>query len=203
VLGFTPTGAGLALVPGAIATMASIMLAPWLLRYIDARVMIATGLAIFAAGAWWMGGLDQYAGYWDVFGPRALQGLALGFLFVPLSTTTLSEVSNALMGNATGIYNLVRQLGGSLGIAILLFLQTRYEDTAYAGLASAVTLRNPSVAQAVQHQGVSANALFDLTTVNATVLSYDMVLRLCGIVFVLSIPLVFLLRKPGGKKPSR
>jgi DHA2 family multidrug resistance protein len=129
-----------------------------------------------------------------VFGPRALQGLALGFLFVPLSTTTLSEVSNALMSNATGIYNLVRQLGGSLGIAVLLFLQQRYEDTAYAGLASAVTFQNPAIGQAVHHQGVDAAQLWEMVTTNATVLSYDMILRLCGIVFVVSIPLVFLLR---------
>jgi len=194
VLGFTPTDAGLALLPGALATMISMLLAPRMLRIIDPRAMIAIGLAIFAVGAWWMGGLDQDAGYWDVFGPRALQGLALGFLFVPLSTTTLSDVSNALMSNATGIYNLVRQLGGSLGIAVLLFLQQRYEDTAYAGLASAVTLQNPVVGQATQHQGVSAEQLFGMVTTNATVLSYDMILRLCGIVFVLSIPLVLLLR---------
>ena len=200
VLGFTPTDAGVALVPGALATMISVMLAPPLLRFVDARVMIAAGLAIFAVGAWWMGGLDQYAGYWDVFGPRALQGLALGFLFVPLSTTTLSDVSNALMANATGIYNLVRQLGGSLGIAILLFLQTRFEDTAYAGLASSATLQNPSVAHAVWQHMLDPDELSNLVTANATVISYDMILRACGIVFVLSIPLVLLL---GAKRPVK
>jgi DHA2 family multidrug resistance protein len=202
VLGFTPTDAGLALVPGALATMVSIMLAPRLLRFIDPRVMIAAGLAIFAVGAWWMGGLDQYAGYWDVFGPRALQGLALGFLFVPLSTTTLSEVSNALMANATGIYTLVRQLGGSLGIAVLLFLQTRFEDTAYAGLASSVTLQNANVAHAVWQHVLSPVQLFGMVTTNATVISYDMVLRLCGIVFALSIPLVLLLRAKQNASPQ-
>jgi len=202
VLGFTPTDAGLALLPGAIATMISMLLAPRMLRFIDPRAMIALGLGIFAVGAWWMGGLDQDAGYWDVFGPRALQGLALGFLFVPLSTTTLSDVSNALMSNATGIYNLVRQLGGSLGIAVLLFLQQRYEDTAYAGLASAVTFQNPSIDQAVHHAGIDAIGLWQMVTTNATVISYDMILRLCGIVFVISIPLVFLL-KVKRQRPAR
>jgi DHA2 family multidrug resistance protein len=73
-------------------------------------------------------------------------------MFVPLSTATLSEVPNARMASATGIYTLVRQLGGSFGIAVLLFLQTRYEDTAYAGIASSVTLANPSIAPALAHQ---------------------------------------------------
>jgi DHA2 family multidrug resistance protein len=203
VLGFTPTGAGLALVPGAFATMLSLPLASRATRYADSRLLIVIGLSIFAAGAWWMGSLNQDAGYWDVFWPRALQGFSIGFLFVPLSTATLSEVPNDRMASATGIYVLVRQLGGSLGIAVLLFLQTRFEDTAYAGIAATVTLGSPSVAQAVQQRVVGATQLFGMAMTNATVISYDNVLRLCGIVFALSIPLVFLLRpKTSGGQPS-
>jgi DHA2 family multidrug resistance protein len=137
-----------------------------------------------------------------VFWPRVLQGFALGFLFVPLSTATLSEIPNARMASATGIYTLVRQIGGSFGIAVLLFLQTRFADTAYAGLASAVTLANPNVAHAVQHDGLRPIQLWGMVMTNATVLSYDMVLRLCGIVFALAIPLVLLLRaKPRAGPP--
>jgi MFS transporter, DHA2 family, multidrug resistance protein len=203
VLGFTPTDAGLALIPGALATMLSLPLASQAIRVADARLLIALGLGIFAVGAWWMGALNQDAGYWDVFWPRALQGFALGFLFVPLSTATLSDVPNARMASATGIYTLVRQVGGSFGIAVLLFLQTRFEDTAYAGIASSVTLANPNVAQAVQHQGLTPIQLFGMVTTNATVISYDMVLRLCGIVFALAIPIVVLLRSnPQGGQPT-
>jgi DHA2 family multidrug resistance protein len=202
VLGFTPTEAGLALVPGAIATMLSLPLASRATRFADGRALIALGLGIFAVGAWWMGTLNQDAGYWDVFWPRALQGFALGFLFVPLSTATLSEVPNDRMAGATGIYTLVRQLGGSLGIAVLLFLQTRFQDTAYVGLASSVTLANQNVAHAVQQDGITPIQLWSMVTTNATVISYDMVLRLCGIVFAISIPVVLLLRtKPRSGEP--
>jgi len=201
LLGFTPTDAGLALIPGSIATMVSLQIASRAMRYIDARVLIAGGLGIFAVGAWWMGALNQYAGYWDVFWPRALQGFALGFLFVPLTTATLSEIPNALMAGATGIYSLVRQLGGSLGIAVLLFLQDRFEDVAQSGIASSVTLGNPNVANAVQHQGLSLFGLYAMVTTNATVISYDMVLRLCGIVFAVSIPFVLLLRVNANAPP--
>src|ERR1700679_2781638 len=97
VLGFTPTDAGLALVPGAFATMLSLPLASRATRHADSRLLIAIGLAIFAVGAWWMGSLNQDAGYWDVFWPRALQGFSIGFLFVPLSTSTLSEIPNDRM----------------------------------------------------------------------------------------------------------
>jgi len=194
VLGFTPTDAGLILVPGAIATIFSLQSATLLLRVLDGRAVIALGLAIFAVGVWWMGDLTQDAGYWDVFWPRVLQGFALGFLFVPLTTATLTDVSNAEMGGATGVYSLIRQLGGSLGIAVLLFLQTRFADTAYVGLASSVILRNPNVANALATKSLSALQLYGMVSTDATVISYDMLFRLCGITFGLCIPLVLLLR---------
>ena len=102
-----------------------------------------------------------------------------------------------LVGHAGG-----RELGGSLGIAVLLFLQTRFQDTAYVGLASSVTLANQNVAHAVQQDGITPIQLWSMVTTNATVISYDMVLRLCGIVFALSIPVVLLLRtKPRSGEP--
>ena len=147
VLGFTATETGLVLLPGAIATAVSMPIASRLTHHVDGRAMIAFGLLVFAGSAWWMGGINQNSGYWDVFWPRALQGFALGFLFVPLSTATLGEIARDRMANATGIYTLVRQLGGSLGIAILQFLQVRDADNAYATLASGVTPANPNVSR--------------------------------------------------------
>jgi len=195
VLGFSATQTGMALLPGAIATAISMPIVSRLIRTIDGRLLIAFGLAIFAWSAWWLGGINQEAGYWDVFWPRAVQGFALGFMFVPLSTFTLGEISRAKMSNATGIYTLLRQLGGSLGIAILQFLQTRYQDTAYAALASGVTAANPSVSTYLNDLHGSAGALYRMVMVNATVLSYDEVLKLCAVVFVVSIPLVLLLQR--------
>jgi DHA2 family multidrug resistance protein len=193
VLGFTATETGMALLPGAIATAVSMPIASRLVQRIDGRALIASGLLIFAIGCWWLGTVNQDADYWFVFWPRALQGFALGFLFVPLSTVTLGAVSREKMANATGIYTLVRQLGGSLGIAILQMLQTRYQDSAYANLAGSVTAANPAVAQYLNDQHGTAAALQGVVMLNATVLSYDAVLRICAIVFVLSMPLVLLL----------
>ena len=204
VLGFTATETGLVLLPGAIATAIRMPVASQLTKRVDGRVMIAFGLLLFAGSAWWMGGINQSSGYWDVFWPRALQGFALGFLFVPLSTATLGEIARARMANATGIYTLIRQLGGSLGIAILQFLQIRYADNAYSALASGVTPANPSVSQYLRDLHGSAAQLYQMVMLNATVISYDMVLRLCGIIFVVSIPLVMLLnwRKTAADGPE-
>lgn len=79
VLGFDALQTGYALAPGAIATMISMPIAGRLTNVIDARLEIAIGLAMFGVGAWWMGGLDQTAGFWDIFEPRTLQGFGSVF----------------------------------------------------------------------------------------------------------------------------
>jgi len=177
-------------------------------KWLDGRVSIAIGLFLFAAGSWTMGGLSGDAGIGDIFWPRILQGFALGFLFVPLSTKTLADVPRERLAGATGVYTLVRQLGGSLGIAILEFLLQRKEDQAYGTLAGSVTLANPSVAHLVGgHPVVATSAAAQLMGIvqrNAEVLSYDYLLQLCGVVFLLSIPTVLLLsgKKPGASGPA-
>lgn len=199
VLGFNAFDTGNALLPGAVATALSMPIAGRLTRVLDPRFEIAIGLAMFAAGSWWMGGLNQYAGFWDIFGPRTLQGFALGFLFVPLTTASLAGISNAKMGNATGLYTLVRQLGGSLGIAILELVQTRREDFAQQMLAANVTLANPAVNAmlgAARDRSAALGSLSGIVDLNATVLSYDYIFRFCAIVFVISIPMVLLFRRP-------
>jgi DHA2 family multidrug resistance protein len=154
---------------------------------------------MFAVGSWMMGDLTQYAGYWDIFWPRVLQGFALGFLFVPLTTSALAEISRAKMGNATGLYTLVRQLGGSLGIAVLELVQTRREDFAQQTLAANVSLSNPMVSNMLtgaHDRAMAVASLAQTVVINATVISYDYLFRLCAIVFILSVPTVLLLTKP-------
>ena len=198
VLGFDALQTGYALLPGAIATAISMPIAGRLTTVLDARLEIAIGLAMFAVGSWFMGGLNQYAGFWDIFWPRTLQGFALGFLFVPLTTAALAGISRSAMSNATGLYTLVRQLGGSLGIAILELLQTRREDYAQAIFAGNVTLAHGPVSQMLagaQNQTQALATLGAMVVQNATVVSYDYVFRVCAIVFAVSIPTVMLLAK--------
>jgi len=199
VLHFDALQTGYALLPGAIATALSMPIAGRLTSIIDARLEIAIGLAMFAVGSWWMGDLNQYAGFWDIFGPRTLQGFALGFLFVPLTTAALAGISNRAMSNATGLYTLVRQLGGSLGIAILELIETRREDFAQQIFASNVTLASGPVANMLAtapSRATAIAALAGMVDQNATVVAYDYVFRFCAIVFFISIPTVLLLRKP-------
>jgi DHA2 family multidrug resistance protein len=202
VMGFTAMGTGIALLPGAIATAISMPVASRLNKWIDARTSIALGLVLFAVGCWLVGGLNQQATLGDTLWPRAIQGFALGFMFVPLTTATLGEISRAKMANATGVYTLIRQLGGSLGIAILQLVETRREDSAYATLASGITMANQNVANAlhgVANQGAMLSNIASMVMLNAETVAYNDVFRLCAIVFIISLPTVLLLR---GGKPS-
>jgi DHA2 family multidrug resistance protein len=202
VLGFSATETGLALLPGALATAISMPIAGRMAKFLDARASIALGLAMFAVGSWMLGYLNANAGIGDIFWPRIFQGFALGFLFVPLTTATLADVPRPRMSNATGLYTLVRQLGGGFGIAILQLVQQRTEDNHYAVLASGVTAANPAVAamlHGVTNAGAQLQQLENIVTLNATVMSYNDVFRLCAIVFAISIPTVFLL---SGKKAT-
>ena len=203
VLHFDAWQTGVALLPGAIATAISMPLAGKMANRVDARFTIAGGLLLFAVSAWWLGSLNQYAGFWDVFWPRVVQGFSMGFVFVPLTTASLGEIARSAMANATGIYTLIRQLGGSLGIALLQLLQTRREDSVQAALAASVNTTNSGVAQLLNtHNPTQVLAqIYGLVQQNALVVSYDYVFRFSAIVFLLAVPTVFMLagNKPGSE----
>src|ERR1019366_9358566 len=72
--------------------------------------------------------LNLDAGYWQIFWPQIIQGMALAFLFVPLTTATMAPIAQERMGNATSIFNLMRNIGGSVGIASVTTMIARREQ---------------------------------------------------------------------------
>jgi DHA2 family multidrug resistance protein len=186
LLGFTAFDTGLALMPGAFSTAVSMLIIGRILNRIDGRWSIVFGTLLFAWSSWMLGGLSVQAGYWDVFWPRVIQGFALGFLFVPLTTISLGDVPVPEMAGATGVFTLLRQLGGSLGIAILTTMLTHQTAIAWNVLASGVT----------QAHGYSIGQLTQMVSQQSAMIAYNYLFRATAIVFVLSTPLVFLIKKP-------
>jgi MFS transporter, DHA2 family, multidrug resistance protein len=184
ILGFTAFDTGLALMPGALSTAVSMLIVGRILNRIDGRWSIAFGILLFAWSTWLLGGLNVQAGYWDVFWPRLVQGFGLGFLFVPLTTISLSDVPIAELAGATGVYTLLRQLGGSLGIAILTTLLTHRTAIAWNVLASGVT----------QTHGLAVGSLTQMVAQQASMIAYNYLFRFTAFVFIASLPLVFLIR---------
>ena len=186
--------AGLYLLPGSLATAASMIVAGELNRRFDPRVIIASGLAMFAAEAWWMGALNADAGYWDIMLPRLLQGFALGLLFVPLTVVTLNGISVKNMSDATGIASVVRLLGGNIGIAVLQVIQVRHAALVQSVLSGAETLQNAQVAAQVHAVGLATTArmVSGVIASEASTISYLYLFRVSAIMFALTIPFLFL-----------
>ncbi|HTX59083.1 MAG TPA: DHA2 family efflux MFS transporter permease subunit [Verrucomicrobiae bacterium] len=193
LLGFTAFDTGMALLPGALSTAVTMMFVGRIINRIDGRYAIVAGMLVFAWSTWWLGSLTAQAGYWDVFWPRLVQGVGLGFLFVPLTTISLSDVPIHELAGATGVYTLIRQLGGSFGIAILTTLLTHQTAVAWNTLAAGVT----------QSHGYSVGTLTGMVEQQATMIAYNYVFRICAIVFVLATPLVFLIRRSSAVSATR
>ncbi|MGR4065659.1 MAG: DHA2 family efflux MFS transporter permease subunit [Vulcanimicrobiaceae bacterium] len=187
ILGFTAFDTGMALLPGAIATAVTMFAVGRLINRFDPRMLIAAGMLVFAYSCWVLGGLSSDAGFWDVFWPRVQQGVGLGLLFVPLSTVSLGDVPLAELAGATGVYTLVRQLGGSLGIAILTTLLTHQTAVAWNVLASGVT----------ESHGLSTGELTQIVAQQSSMIAFNYLFRVCAIVFLIGTPLTLLMkRKP-------
>jgi MFS transporter, DHA2 family, multidrug resistance protein len=120
VAGYTPLLAGLVLGIQSFGTFLSIVLAGRLFNRVDPRILVALGSISAGIGAWDMTSFSTQTTFWQIAGPGILRGLGSGLVFIPLTTLSLSAVSKEEMGNASGLFNMVRTIGGSVGIAILV-----------------------------------------------------------------------------------
>ena len=84
----------------------------------DPRKLLTIGLVVGGGTLLWLSRLNLQAGYWDIFWPQLIQGAGLSLLFVPLTTVAMDPIPRERMGNATSLFNLMRNIGGSIGIAV-------------------------------------------------------------------------------------
>ena len=155
--------------------------------------------------------LNLHAGYWDIFWPQFLQGLALSALFVPLTTISMDPIPRERMGNATSLFNLMRNLGGSIGIATTGTLLARKQQEYFNVLRRA---RRSVLDRVAERDRVGAAGLprvrlrsgdgraarvcrvAGMVQQQAAMVSFVHVFRLLGIIFLLLLPLVLLMRRP-------
>ncbi|MEV4222792.1 MFS transporter [Nonomuraea sp. NPDC049725] len=124
VLGYGPLLTGLAFLPHTVLTMlVGLRLTPWLMLRVDHRVLVAAGALAGAAGFWWQSGIAPGQGYLTaVLGPAVLISLGGGLLNTPLTVMVTSGVAPADAGAASGLLNTAKQVGGALGLAVLVAL---------------------------------------------------------------------------------
>lgn len=109
-----------------------------LAKLVDSRVMLALGLSGYGIGSWLNGNLTHDAGYWEFFWPQALRGFSLMFCFLPINSLALGTLPPEEVKNASGLYNLMRNLGGAIGLAIANTVMIRSNKENYAVMREAV-----------------------------------------------------------------
>jgi DHA2 family multidrug resistance protein len=125
VLGYDAWTSGLVLAPGGVGNLFSLLIAGRLAIRMDQRILLALGCLLNAASTWWMSEVTLGVDYWSLAWPRFVQGVGVGFIFVPLNTVALANIAREKMGNATSLINVVRNLGGAIGVALMATLLAR------------------------------------------------------------------------------
>lgn len=119
LMNYTALWAGLVLGPGGIASFLIMPVAGVLMKKgVNPKYLLASGLIIMAYSMWLMSRFTLDAGFFTISWPRVVMGLGIGLFFVPLAAGTFVGISKEETGNASGIFNLLRNLGGSFGVAL-------------------------------------------------------------------------------------
>ncbi|MGZ8158031.1 MAG: DHA2 family efflux MFS transporter permease subunit [Methylobacter sp.] len=108
-------------------------------KKMDLRWMLCIGLSLFALGSWMNGNLTVESGYWEFFWPQAIRGTALMLCFLPINTLALGRLPVEEVKNASGLYNLMRNLGGAIGLAVANTQMIYLTKAHYAALRESVT----------------------------------------------------------------
>ena len=194
-----------------VAGCVQILLMPFIGRFsgsMDGRYLVAFGILATCTSLWMHSHLTAASGFWVLTRPRMVMSVGLACIFVPLSVVALSDMPGAQRGNATGLFNLTRELGGSIGTAwmgITLDNRSRLYASRFGehvnmydlGTQQQIAALRASVGTRVASPYDSANAImaFRIQT-QALIRSFDDAFVLVALAFALSIGLVFLLRRP-------
>ncbi|HZP41716.1 MAG TPA: DHA2 family efflux MFS transporter permease subunit [Candidatus Binatia bacterium] len=150
LMGYTASQAGWAMAPRGIATGLSMFVVGRLSRRFDPRLLISIGVVILVVAQVEMSHFYLQLGWWQLVWPSIIQGIGMGFIFTLLSTTSLARLPREVMGSAASIYNLMRNLGASFGIAILGTLLLRRGQLHQAVLATHTTPFHAPFRQALE-----------------------------------------------------
>ncbi len=203
-LGFTATLSGELLIfrAGAVMTLTPIVAILATRNKIDVRWLVACGFTLVGISNFMLADVTtSQSSFWTFFASLVVSGLGLAQIFVPLTLSVLGSVQPRDIPAASAFFNLARQIGGSVAIALLVTLLARSNATHHTELASQVTLARGPVAAFVDGRGgvssVRARSALDrIVTQQAAILSYADTARLVGGISLILAPLAFLLKRP-------
>jgi len=217
LLGYTATHAGVTNLPRGLASFLFMPVVGILTGRVDPRKLLAIGLTATAGAMFAVSFFSLDVGFWNFWWPLMLQGAGLGLIFVPLTTVTNDPIPLERMGNATSVFNLMRNIGSSVGISVVETLQFRHMQAHILYLGQHVNSTNLKTQQTLnglqqmfmlkgadpvtaEHQAMAA--IWGMVQQQASMLSYNDVFRFLGWMFLIMLPLLFLMKKPRGKGPA-
>jgi len=200
----------LVLAPGGIAAMIALPIAGKLVTKINPKALLAFGMAIAAYSIHLMSQFNLQADFSTLLWPRVGMGVGVGFVFVPLTTLTLSGIRKEEMGNATAIFNLLRNLGGSVGVAFITTMLARRAQIHQFRLVDHLTpfdrslqMALPQFSQILQErwfkpslesQG-SLSLIYQQLIREASMLSFNDAFFLLSTIMMAVLPLVLLIKR--------
>ncbi len=211
LLGFTAMQTGLLMLPGSLATAFMMPVIGSIMKknYVHPAVYAGMGLILFFLFSFLMGQLNTQAGSPDFFWPLIIRGFAMGLIFIPLTTISLANLAGKEIPQGTALSNMVRQLGGSIGIALITTFISRQTYMHYTYLSENLTLTDPQTQQRLSMvtHGLMSKGLDEMsatkaaegilarqTSQQASFLTYKDLFIYLGFFFLLLVPALILFR---------
>ena len=211
LMGYNAWWAGWVLAPGGVASFLMMPLTAKLMRKVDARKLLFAGLLINAYSLFLMSRFSLEADFDSIVWPRLVQGFGLGLFFVPMATLTVGRIPKEKMGNASAVFNLVRNLGGSFGVSVMTTQLARRSQFHHHRLTENLTPYDPQFQDAIQairsrldlHVGMgqehglgkTLGLVYGELNRQAFMLAFNDAFFLDTFFFVVALFLVFLIRK--------
>jgi DHA2 family multidrug resistance protein len=213
LLGYPAFEAGLILAPRAVMLLVCMPVVGRLYRHLDARALVIFGILVTCWSYYDLGRLSLDAGFWNLVPTLLIMGIGMPFMFVTLSTLSLSTVARADMTDASSLYTLSRRIGGNIGYALVATLVARGQQIHRVQMVSHITPYDNAFAEFQRHAagllgqaGLNPSALAHVSQAmisnivkrQATMMAYNDVSWILGLLFLITIPLALLL--PSRKK---
>ncbi len=209
LMGYSAQASGLATTPRGLGSLVAMPLVGYLINVVEPRWLVVFGTTMFGVSSYMLGGLNLDIAMGNIVLVNVIQGFGVAFTIVPLMTMSVAHLRKEQMGNATGIYNLMRNLGGGIGISLATTLLARgaqanqalmvwhlspYEPSLQQG-AAAIQAGLTPLSGAVQAQQQSLALVQGVLIRQATLASFLNTFRWIGLAIVLCGPLVLLMEK--------
>ena len=211
LMGYSALQAGMAMLPRGLGSFLFMPIVGILMGKIEPRKLLGAGLIVCSYSLYLLSKLNLNAGYWDIFWPQLLQGTSMGLLFVPLTTVTNDPIPKQEIGNAASLFNLMRNIGASIGIASVTTLVARHSQVHINVLGSHISnldpaaritfenMRNAFMARGMDMATATKQAyaaMFGIVERQSAMMSYLDAFFLLSILFIFMLPLIFIMKRP-------